>query len=109
MLYKENRPQWIRDDLSTHNELECSMEYGNPSGHSMIAATFAFALVFDHMEINKNRTRNVRIAYAIAHTCAAVLYAFIMGISRVIVAHLLCKQSQLRVELGLIHRFIEPF
>ena len=86
MLYKENRPQWIRDDLSTHNELECSMEYGNPSGHSMIAATFAFALVFDHMEINKNRTRNVRIAYAIAHTCAAVLYAFIMGISRVIVA-----------------------
>ena len=86
MLYKENRPQWERDGLSTHNELKCSMEYGNPSGHSMIASTLAFALVFDHMETNKNRTRNVRIAYAIAHTCAAVLYAFVMGISRVIVA-----------------------
>ena len=69
-----------------HNELECSMEYGNPSGHSMIATTLAFALVFDHMETNKNRTRNVRIAYAIAHTCAAFLYAFLMGISRIIVA-----------------------
>ena len=46
MLYKENRPQWERF-LTTQNELECSMEFGNPSGHSMIAGALASAILFD--------------------------------------------------------------
>ena len=47
MLYKGNRPQWEDRNLTTQNELECSMEYGNPSGHSMIAAALACAILFD--------------------------------------------------------------
>ena len=50
MLYKENRPQWERNDLTTQNELDCSMEFGNPSGHSMIAAALASAILFDLLE-----------------------------------------------------------
>ena len=50
MLYKENRPQWERNDLTTQNELECSMEFGNPSGHSIISAALASAILFDLLE-----------------------------------------------------------
>lgn len=86
MLYKENRPQWVSNSLTTTNEIECSMEYGNPSGHSMIAGTMASALFFDLLIQNKDRTRNVRIAYALLHGFIALFYIGVMGFSRIIIA-----------------------
>lgn len=52
----------------------------------MIAATLASAIVFDILEKTKERTRNVRIAYGILHIMIALLYVFVMGFSRVIIA-----------------------
>ena len=89
MLYKNNRLQWEDHDdpLTVHDhDFNCSMEHGNPSGHSMIAATLACAILFDMFDKNKNRTTPVRIAWGIGHTIVAILYIYFMGWARVVIA-----------------------
>jgi len=86
MLYKQNRPQWERNDLTTTNEIECSMEYGNPSGHSMIAGAMASAIFFDLVTYHSQRSNGVRIAYGILHAFIALFYIGVMGFSRIIIA-----------------------
>lgn len=43
MAYREARPFWIDPTLY---QSDCSYEFGNPSGHAMMAAVLAVALAF---------------------------------------------------------------
>jgi len=52
----------------------------------MIAGTMAFALFFDLLIQNKERTPNVRTAYAFLHLFIALFYVGVMGFSRIIIA-----------------------
>jgi len=60
------------------------MEYGNPSGHSLIASNLAFGILFDMLEREKKRKYNR--APDIICSFLAILYVLLMGLSRVIIA-----------------------
>ena len=47
MLYKHDRPMWVNPDVSTSAITKCSSNYGNPSGHSMVASAIAFTVLCD--------------------------------------------------------------
>lgn len=47
MAYHEPRPYFVDVDIQVYG---CSAEYGNPSGHSLFAAAFAFFLFLDIFE-----------------------------------------------------------
>ena len=57
MLYKHDRPMWVNPDVSTSAITKCSSNYGNPSGHSMVASAIAFTVLCDileHLKTYKN-------------------------------------------------------
>jgi len=47
MAYREARPFWVDPTIYLY---DCSVEFGNPSGHSMMAALLAVALSFSVLE-----------------------------------------------------------
>ena len=87
MLYKEDRPIWINPDLTYKNDSNCSSEFGNPSGHSMVGSVLAFTVLFDLLEVSKSHTnKTVRNVLFILFTILALLYSVLMALSRVVIA-----------------------
>jgi membrane-associated phospholipid phosphatase len=80
MVYREPRPFW--EDPSVFKGV-CTLEYGNPSGHSMMAAVMSVTLAFEMMEfIGGDRLRHWLLAYFLLQI--AMAYTFLMGLSRVV-------------------------
>ena len=87
MLYKEDRPVWINPDLTYKNDANCSGEYGNPSGHSMVGSVLAFSVLFELLEVSKGQTNKiVRNGLYVLFTILALLYSVLMALSRVVIA-----------------------
>ena len=60
------------------------MEYGNPSGHCIIAVNLAFGILVDMLQREKKRKYNR--APDIICSFLAIVYVLLMGLSRVIIA-----------------------
>jgi len=87
MLYREPRPFWT-DVTIPMKELDCSSEYGNPSGHSLSAAGLALIPALDiiqHAVYGSNLSKAVKIMLGVLTIVIAIIYAWTMGYSRVVV------------------------
>ena len=81
IAYHEPRPYW---DNSLLFEEECSAGYGNPSGHSMMAATFAVAVILETFESAKGKTVS-RVVICVLVGLLMTAYFILLGWSRLIV------------------------
>jgi membrane-associated phospholipid phosphatase len=81
MLYREPRPFWEDPSVFTG---ECALEYGNPSGHSMMAAVISVSFAFELSEaLGKQRLLYLQVGMFVFLSLATG-YIFLIGWSRVI-------------------------
>ena len=87
MAYMEPRPYWINTGIDV-TEHKCSGSYGNPSGHSLMAATLAFVPYLDFMKnavLSSKHHCCVKIIFGLLAGLVALAYMLTMGYSRFIV------------------------
>lgn len=78
MAYHEARPFWIDP---TVYQSDCSVEFGNPSGHSMTAAVLSVALAFSILHLGSGDLKR-RVILGLLIFPIALIYFFAMGLSR---------------------------
>ena len=76
LYYADPRPFWASDDVQG---LSCSTEYGNPSGHSMVAFGFSLLILLDIFETSVLSTSN-----KVIYTIVELLFGTSVGYSRFI-------------------------
>lgn len=79
MAYKQQRPFWV--DPTLHQKGACDSEFGNPSGHSLIAAAMAVTIALD---IAHHSVNSCKILWNLLIWTLAVAYFLLMGFSRVL-------------------------
>jgi len=83
MAYAEPRPFWTDPNMK-QAEISCSKEFGNPSGHSLLAASIAFAVCADAIRYT-SKTRMLAIEHFFCVLVASA-YIFCLGYSRIALA-----------------------
>ena len=78
MAYREARPFWVDPTIYLD---DCSLGFGNPSGHSMMAALLAVALTFSILEFVTGDFKR-RVILGLLVFPLAIVYFFAMGWSR---------------------------
>ena len=76
LYYADPRPFWVSDDVQG---LSCSAEYGNPSGHSMVAFGFSMLMLLDIFETSVLSTSD-----KVIYTIVELLFGASVGYSRFI-------------------------
>jgi membrane-associated phospholipid phosphatase len=81
MAYGEPRMFWWVEDIKPD---ECTAEFGNPSGHSLLAIAYPLVLYLDIFETPERRhARGERMTYGqIISLVCVFLYAILVGFSR---------------------------
>jgi len=83
MAYAEPRPFWIDPNMK-QAEISCSKEFGNPSGHSLLAASIGFAVCADAIRYSlKTKLSAIKIVVCVL---VASAYIFCLGYSRIVLA-----------------------
>ena len=84
MIYEQDRPNWL-DPSITVGTFDCTLEYGNPSGHAFEAATSSFIIYFDMLLSMGARSKKKYLwCYSLIWLPFPVCYSFAMGFSRVL-------------------------
>ena len=81
MAYHEPRPFFVDADIKVYG---CSAEYGNPSGHSLFAAAFAFFLFLDIFESPHTKFKRWGLSYCIS-LFFVLAYTILIGFARLYV------------------------
>jgi len=79
MAYKQQRPFWV--DPTLHHKGACDSEFGNPSGHSLIAAAMAVTIALD---IAHHSVNHCKVLWNLLICTLAAAYFLLMGFSRVV-------------------------
>lgn len=105
MLYAEDRPYW-NDTRLAGNEENCSKEFGNPSGHTILAVGIATLACTDMWRaLNAKRIRGglslgAFIAILVVTVPLSIFYVYAMAASRVITGAHATNQVVYAVFLG---------
>ena len=85
MIYKQDRPNWL-DPSITVGTFDCTLEYGNPSGHAFEAAACSFIIYIDALLSMGQRSKKKYLwFYSLIWLPFPVIYSFAMGFSRVVI------------------------
>ena len=76
IIYAEPRPFMVSDII---NPIGCSYEWGQPSGHSMMASGFALFIFMDYFHVNPTQWGAKKIGYL----CLAIGYFIMVGFARI--------------------------